>query len=160
MAGAIDPDTGAVDAVDDRRLARRAANGGPSTLRVADDGTLRAHRITDPDQPRDIATLPGGRSLVLAPDPTGDDSLRSIELNGEGVTQHGVAVVEDRTMRSLSIAVDLLDPDHPSADRPAPDWPWSEGRKDLLFYSGILLLVLLEVWSRVRRRRCQRRSAR
>lgn len=133
VAGTIDPEGGTVDEVDDRDLAERAASWRQSALHVADDGTLQTQPLDDPDKPRDIATLPGGRRLVLAPDPGGDPTKRSIELDGEGVTRHGVAVVEDDTMRSLSIAVGLLDPEHPSAARDAPDWPMTEERRSLLY---------------------------
>ncbi|WP_296602419.1 hypothetical protein [Nocardioides sp.] len=161
VAGTIDPESGTVDEVDDRDLAKRAVNWRRSTLHVADDGTLQAERLADPDQPHDIATLPGGGRLVLAPDPEGDPSKRSIELHGEGVTERGVAVVEDDTMRSLSIAVGLLDPEHPSADRPAPDWPMSDGQRSLLIGLGVAVATaVLMGLQRLGRWLLQRRSAR
>lgn len=147
VAGVIDPRTFAVTEVASGRAADRLSYAGESIgasgLRTSDDGTLRARRDPGFDQPRDIAALPGGRRLVLSPDPTGDTGTRSIELDGDGVTRHGVAVVEDGTMRSLTIATGLIDPEHPSTARPAPDWPWSDEHKVVVFGGGAAILLLL-----------------
>ncbi|RJS46034.1 hypothetical protein D4739_07240 [Nocardioides cavernaquae] len=55
---------------------------------------------------------------------------------------------------SVSVAVDLMTLEHPTADFPPPDWPWSDERKALvigLSVAGLLGCLLLA--RRVRRRR-------
>ncbi|HYF73900.1 MAG TPA: hypothetical protein VD864_13815 [Nocardioides sp.] len=153
-AGTIDPDTGTVDEIEDPRLLRRVADSAWGTLRAADDGSLSVVRTPGPNAPREVARLPDGGRLVIAPHPEDDSPTRSIELVGLDGPQLGVASIEDGTARSLTVAVGLLDPDHPSLDRPAPDWPWSDERKVVVFGgTGLAVLVLLVVAAAVRPQR-------
>ena len=66
---------------------------------------------------------------VLARTDAGDGhggAVRLVPLDGGPGTKVGVA--DPGTQESLTVAYRLLDAEHPTAERPEPDWPWSEER--------------------------------
>lgn len=63
----------------------------------------------------------------------------------------------DEGVPGMSIAIDLVDVGHPTADRPEPDWPWSNERLALTIGLGVGGLLTLLVGGRWLWRRRQAR---
>lgn len=109
-----------------------------------------------------LGWIDDGRLLALL-DPEGPapDNVKERDLvvmtptRSQTSTFRIVGHAEGTVPVSLSVAVDLMEPDHYTADMPAPDWPWSAERQFV-----VVLLVLLSaglaVWvatGLIRRRR-------
>jgi len=101
-----------------------------------------------------------GSDLVVSTD-RNDGTGATYLVPTDGGSARRIIVVDTASPGSLTLAVDLIDRDHPTVDRPAPDWPMSDGRLSLLIGLGVAaaIAVLLGL-RRLGRWVLQRRSAR
>lgn len=77
--------------------------------------------------------------------------LRLIPLDGGPGAKVGVA--DTGTQESLTVAYRLLDAEHLTAERPKPDWPWSEERWAITIGLGAAAAIALLMGLRWGRRR-------
>ncbi|WP_182378988.1 hypothetical protein [Nocardioides sp. WS12] len=98
----------------------------PRMLGVLSDGTLLLHQESLDGDGR----MPPNVEIVTPDAQAGEiDALEIIDV--------------DPGVLGLTLAADLIDPDHPTVERPAPDWPWSTERKLVVGGLALLGLVLL-----------------
>lgn len=87
------------------------------------------------------------------------DALRDLAVIGVGErpTYRVVGGVDELVPEGLSVAVDLMALDHPTVERPEPDWPWSDELRSLAIGLGVaaalaLLYAARWLWRRPGRR--------
>ncbi|WP_296606302.1 hypothetical protein, partial [Nocardioides sp.] len=118
--------------------------------------------LLEGDDVRDIPV--DGATRVFALGATAGDLVVSTDRNdGTGTTYlvasdggapRPIIDVGIASPGSLTLAVDLIDPDHPTVERPAPHWPWWTDRgTTILWGSAVALLVLVAAGSLVLSRR-------
>jgi hypothetical protein len=93
------------------------------------------------------------KKLVVMSAPwAGDQTFRSVTSFDEDYEKTG-------WVQDLTVAVDLMSLEHPTADFPPPDWPWSTERK-LFLTSLAVAAVLCSAWLGRRWLRARRRTLR
>jgi len=125
--------------------------------------------------PVEVATATNRQGLLL-PDPPARDNLRRVQPLGWIDDTRVLAMVEqelpgrravslvvistpetradDRLVTTtdfvtgefLSVAVDLIDLDHPTADFPEPDWPWSTERQMVVGFGAAVGILWAGYW--------------
>jgi hypothetical protein len=86
-----------------------------------------------------------GDELLVVTDDNGpsDGVLRLVPTAGGA--SRTVGTVDGGVNPSLTVAADLLTPDRPTLERPAPDWPWSDERRAVAIGLGVVGVLALLV---------------
>ncbi|GAA4702350.1 hypothetical protein [Nocardioides conyzicola] len=89
----------------------------------------------DPDDLESVGHLSDGRPVVFVEDTVdflgvwSEDGLRSLTTLDPGVGS------------DVTVATDLMPPEHPTVERPEPSWPWSEERLSITIGLGVAAVI-------------------
>ena len=147
-----------VDAASGVRMESVDRNGADNTLVSVYRGVWQERTVPAPSLRGTRVEQLGwvhGRAVALVSDPGSPASPSQLALIQPGATVDIRTVGEVRGATHVSVAVGLMDPDHPTVDRPAPSWLDDDAGSWTLVLTGaagaLVLLAALGWWLARRR---------
>ena len=108
-------------------------------VRVWDQDGVTVTEDEDPVLQRALGSTADGAAVRL--DGNGSGTESTVELVPADGSAEPVVVIPTGARSSLSLATELMSTDHPTVERPEPDWPWSEERISITIGLGVAAVI-------------------